>query len=340
MNPSKPRARVEIDDKRFDSFVNKSFISRVDINLATGQASQATIMVKDENYAFVDSYALSDGVALVEAFFWLGYGEELGASRFEGVLAAVEHGDGLGTLVFYDRSFQMMQFQMTEYHKGLDIDVLKKLAQRNKLEFEGPGGEFKGLPLKSKKQEATNDWDFATQLAEEMGLVLFVRGKTLYAKRPARTGNPVLTFGRRDSMVLHSTDFRYTLPENVEGRPRRVEVRGRGKGGRRLSAYSDESTRGTTKVVINKSVKELSKSEAARRAQAQKDLQREPAFSCRLRSLFQVDVQVDVRQTVELTNRGRLFSGKYLVDSVDHSFSSSGLTTDYDLVRDFEKARF
>lgn len=339
MNPSKPRARVEIAGRQFDSFINKSFFARVGINLTTGEASQATLTVKDEKYAFVDSYAESDGPALVEGFFWLGYGERIGAARFEGVLAAIEHGDGLGTLVFYDRSFQMMQVQLTEYHKGLDIDVLRKLAERNGLKFEGPDGEFKGLPLKSKKQEAMNDWDFAMQLAEEMGLVLFVRGKTLYAKRPARTGNPVVTFGRRDAMVLHSTDFRYKLPENVEGRPRRVEVRGRGRGGKRLSGYSDESGRGTTRIVVNKSVKELSKSEAARRAQAQKDLQREPAFSCRIRSLLQVDVQVDVRQTVELINRGKLFSGKYLADVVDHNFSPGSLTTDYDLVRDFERAR-
>jgi hypothetical protein len=333
MTQSEPRARVEIDGQIFDSFLHPSLFSSVHVELTTNQASQVELTVIDENYKFLDSYSRADGIPLAEAFVWLGFGEDLGNSIFEGLLAGVGHGNNTSTLRFYDRSFLMRLEQKTEYHRGLDIDVINKLATRNGLNFEGPGSFVKGLLLNSKKQEAMTDWDFAMQLAEDAGLVLYVRDKTLFAKPPARTGEPVLTLGFRDAIVLRSPDFQYRVPENKEGRPGRVEVRGRGRGGHLLTGVSDESKRGRKHVVINRSIKG-SKSEATRRAQAKKELEREPAFTGRIRSLLQTNVRADVRETVEMIDHGLLFSGKYLVDSAEHDFAPGKLATDYDLVRD------
>lgn len=334
MTLSEPRARIEIDGEMFDSYQQSSLFSSLRADLTTNQASQVELTVCDEDYSFTDAFARSSGVVLAEAYVWLGFGEELGAPIFEGLLASIKHGDATGTLRFYDRSFNMRLEQKTEYHKGLDIDVIRRLATRNGLTFDGPGNGVKGLPLKSKKQEALTDWEFAMQLAEEAGLVLFVREKTLYARRPARTGTPVLSFARRDALVLLGNDMNYKVPENQEGRPRRVEVRGKGRNAKRLSGFSDESNRGTQQIVINQSIKGVSKSEATRRAQAKKEMDREPAFTCRIRSLLQTNTYADVRQTIELTDRGRIFSGTYLVDAVSHNFAPGQLDTDYDLYRD------
>ena len=65
-----------------------------------------------------------------------------------------------------------------------------------------------------------------------------------------------------------------------------------------------------------------------------KELEREHAFQCRVRSLLQTNTRVDVRQTVELVDQGLLFSGSYIVDRVEHSFSPGRLETNYDLYRD------
>jgi phage protein D len=333
MSLSSPHARVEIDGQLFDSWLQPSLFSSVSVKLKTNESSEANLTVIDGDYRFLDSYSRADGVPVVEANVWLGYGDDLGAPLFGGLLAAAEHGGDQTTLCFYDHSFNMRREQRTEYHKGLDIDVIGKLARRSGLDFEGPGKEARGLPLKSKKQEAQTDWEMAMRLAEEAGLVLYVRGKTLFAKPPARTAAPVLSFGARDALLLRGGDGRYKVPENQEGRPGQVEHRGRGRGGKRLSGVSD-TNRGTKQLIINRSLKGLSQSEANRRAQAQKELKREPAFNCRIHSLLQADPRVDVRQTIELTERGLLFSGLYLVDSVDHSFSAGKLDTDYDLYRD------
>lgn len=333
MNLSEPRARVEMDSQVFDSFSDKSLFVSVDVKLRTGEASEAEFTVADENYVLLDEYSRAAGVPVVETYVWMGYGQEMGKPLFEGLLTGVSHGGKTTTFRFYDRSYAMRREQKTRYHSGLDLDVMKKLVTPYGLEFSGPGGSVKGLPLKAKKQEAQTDWEMLKSLAEEAGLVLFTRGRTLHAKPPARTAEPVITFSRRDAVLL-DCDSTHNLPENVEGRPGSVEMRGRGKGGHQLSGVSDESQRGHKRLVINKSVKGASQSELTRRAQAKKELEREPAFTTRIRSLLMTNERADVRETIEMVERGLLFSGRYLVGQADYSFAPGSLTVDYDIYRD------
>src|SRR5207253_11013546 len=136
----------------------------------------------------------------------------------------------------------------------------------------------------------------------------------------ARTGTPVLTLKRFDVRTLKTSDLRYKTPENLEGRPRRVEHRGTSRDSKRVVGSSDKNIRGRDIIVTNKSIKHGHKSEVQRRAQAKKDLDREHAFDCRVRSIMQTNIRADVRDTVELIEHGRLFSGNYLVDTVEHSF--------------------
>lgn len=344
-----PHARIEIFEEQtsggkkeesgnqtWDSWANPSLFSTVGVDLVTNQASQLEFAVFDSDYKFLDQYSRAGGLPWLVARVWLGFGNDLGEPLFKGLLASVEKRSGTSTLRFYDMAFKMRQYQRTDIHKGLDLAVMQKLVERNGLKWVGPGGNVKGLPLKSKKQEEQTDWAFLLDLAGEAGLVIYVRGDTVFATPPARTGTPVLTLGRRNVQVLEENEMRYKVPENMEGRPRRVTHRGRGKGGRRITGTSDESTRGRDRVVIKQSIKHGDKSEAQRRAQAKKELEREHAFECRVRSLRQTNLRADVRDTVALVDHGLLFSGKYLVDSVNHDFSPGNLATDYDLYRDFE----
>jgi hypothetical protein len=320
----------------FDSFTNTSFFAGVSVELTTGKASQAEFKVLDEDFSFIDSYTRSDGVMPCAAYVYLGYGEELGEPVFEGLLSAVEHNDGESTFCFYDRSLRMKLEEKTEHHKGMDIAVMKKLVERNSLNFELADKSIKGLPLRATKQEMQTDWDFLMSLAQHAGLVVWVRGNTLYVARPAHVGEPVLTLKQRDVLALKGEQLRYEMPENVDGSPASVEVRVRGRGGRRVSGYSAKRKRGRTKIVYHSlRTHSAPSSEAQRRAQAIKDLESEPSFTCQVKTLFYPDTRiVGTRDTVWLENRGELFSGLYLVDSVHMNFSPGELTLDFDLVRD------
>ena len=352
MTFSNPRARILIGeetlsaDKRrpqieegafatFDSFTNKSFFAGLTVELTTGKASQAELTVVDEDYSFIDSYTRSDGVMPYAAYVYLGYGDELGEPVFEGLLAAVEHNDGMSTFCFYDRSLRMKLEEKTEHHKGLDTDVMRNLVERNGLNFVLADKSIKGLPLKAKMQEAQTDWDLLMSLAQDAGLVIWARGNTLYTARPARVGEPVLTLKQRDVIALKGESLRYEMPENVDGSPASVEVRVRGRGGIRQSGHSVKRARGRKKLSFHSLQSDSPASEANRRAQAIKDLESEPSFTCKAKMLFHPSTRlVEVRQTVWLENRGRLFSGLYLVDGVHMDFSPGNLTIDFDLVRD------
>ena len=319
----------------FDSFTDKSFFTGVSVELTTDKTSQAEVTFVDEDHALINSCTREDGVRPLGASIYLGYGQQMGEPVFEGLLAAVEHSGHKTTLCFYDRGLRMKLEEKTEYHKGLDIDVMKTLVERNGLNFVLADKTIKGLRLKSDMQQGETDWDYLLGLARDAGLVVWVRGGTLFVARPARVGEPVLTLDERDQMLLEGESLRYEMPENA-GSPASVEVRYRDRGGKRGSGFSIQRQRGRKKVITRQSINELSKSEAQRRAQAIYDLESEPSFTCQVRTLFLPSTRhVTTRQTVWLLNRGKLFSGLYLVDSVHMNLEAgSGMTMDFDLVRD------
>jgi hypothetical protein len=234
-NKQKP-AIVAGASATYDSVTHESFFAGVSVELTTDKASEAEWTVVDEGLSFLDSYTNDDGVLPCAASIYLGYSEELGEPVFEGLLAAVEHTDGLTTLCFYDRSLRMKLEDKTEPHTGSDLDVMRKLVERNGLNFVPADSSIKGLPLKAKMQDGATDYEFFTSLARDAGLVSYVRGHTLFVARPARVSDPVLTLKRRDVFALKGEHLRYEMPENVDGSPASVEVRARGRG---ASVYPD-----------------------------------------------------------------------------------------------------
>lgn len=251
MFPSQPRARVQLTEETFtppakrggkptivagatqhlDSFNDKSFFASVGVELTTDKASEAELTVVDEDLSFLDAYTRDDGVLPCAVQIWLGHGQDMGTPVFDGLLAAVEHADHLTTLCFYDRSMRMKLAQRTEQHKGTDLDVMRKLAERNGLKLVLADTTIKGLPLKSRKQEAQTDYEFFMGLARDAGLVTWVRGDSFFVARPARVSSPVLTLKPRDVIALEGAQFRYETPENVDGRPcqRRGQDQGQGR---------------------------------------------------------------------------------------------------------------
>lgn len=175
--------------------------------------------------------------------------------------------------------------------------------------------------------------------ARDAGLVIYVRGDTLFAKYPAKVTKPVASFYYRQQIktpLKSDWEFTFNTPESQDGKPKSVKQRGRGDGGKQLEGVSDEGTRGRESVVLKRDVPgKATKSKLSKRAQAQKDLDREHAFEGRIGSILSPDgKRIDVRDTVLVTGVGKLFSGKYICDRVLYSFAAGQLDVEPEVYRD------
>jgi phage protein D len=314
----------------------------VKVELATDMASEASFTCFDPRFRILDAFTSGDGVGLLPMQFYMGFGQELGPPVFEGLLQRVERGDDETTFIARDMGVKMRSKLNHEYHQNLhDLAIIRKLATRNGLAFVGPDEADALEPHPSMVQDWRNDWEHTMERARASGFVIFVRHNTLYCKNPAKISAPILTLRYRKDFDLvaplwgHSLS--YKLPENQQGRPKYAKVFGRKRGGRRLTGKSREHARGhlMTKGAARDPA-EHTKLYADRRAHARKELQREPAFRLRIISIPPLPgLRPDVRNTIQLENLGKLFSGPYLCDKVTHEHVGDGhFKTEYDLYRD------
>jgi len=336
-----PHAIFEIDGMAWDSIKHPELITRVNVELTTGECSQATLEVFDPDFKFLDRYSTAEGVLMSTCRAWLGYDGDAESQEpvFKGLLARVQRPESKTTLVAYDMGYTMRRVQKTEFHKGTDLQIIEKLVKRNGLKFKGPANPLKLEPHKAMSQDGQSDWEHASEIAHDAGLLLWVRDDTVFADYPARVGTPtrMLTY-RKDFTLMRDFDLQFKLPENVLGRPKGIEVRSRGRGGKRLSGKSDKDTRGHEDLHIKRDLSQHTKQRATARAQAQKELDREHAFTLSISRIKAATGRDDVRDTIRILEMGKLFSGDYLADRVTHEFSAGRLTTSYELYRDVKEA--
>lgn len=335
--PRNPHAILDIDGVIYDSWAQTQLFKSVEIDLVTNESSEARFEFFDPKFHFIDSFAGAGGVPQSVVRVFLGYGQDLGEPLFKGLLAQIERGQSATTFVCFDMGFKMKLLTKAGYHnKKDDLAILKDLAARNGLQFEGPETSLKLEPHKAMMQDEQTDWEHAMERAHDAGLVIFVRQDTLFAKYPAKTGNAVLTLeNRKDFLLQNNFDFKYRTPENQDGRPRIIKHRRRGKGGKRIEGESNTTNDKREPVSLKRDISEPSKSKLSRRAQAQKDLDREHAFEGHLSSAFPLNGErLDVRNTVAVEGIGKLFSGKYICDTVNYHYSPGELSLNLDLYRD------
>jgi hypothetical protein len=333
-----PHAIVEIEDLSFriDSWKQPDLFKRLVVELTTGECSQTTVELFDPNFQFIDKCSTADGIQSSVLRAWVGFGEDLGEPVFKGLLARVQRGYANTSLIAYDMGFKMRLAKRTAYHKGDALTIIRKLAKLDGLQFHGPEKPLKLEPHKAMAQDEQTDWEHVAELAHDDGLVLWVREDTLFADYPAKVGPPKLQLtNRKDFQLLRDFDLAFKVPENKEGRPKGVEVRGRGRGGKRLTGKSEESSRGHEVLSIKRDLSQHTKQRATARARAQKELDREHAFSLSIRTLSMSTLghRVDVRDTVRLQEVGKLFSGDYLADRVAYDLTPGRLTMGLDLYR-------
>jgi phage protein D len=341
MMPAKrnPHSIVIIAGRRFDSWVDKQLTKRVSVELATDMASEASFTCFDPRFRILDSFTSGDGVPLLPMQFYMGFGQDLGPPVFEGYLQRVEHGDSDSTFIARDAGIKMRRELKSEYHQNMhDLAIIKKLATRNGLAFEGPDQAPQLEIHPSMPQDWRNDWEHTMERARASSFVIFVRHNTLYCKEPAKITEPILTLRfRKEFWPLWGHSLTYKLPENQQGRPKIAIVHARGRGGKRLEGKSKEHPRGhIMRKGAARDKAEHTKLYADRRAHAHKELQREPAFRLHVLSIPPLPgLRPDVRNTIQLENLGKLFSGPYLCDKVKHEHDGGGkFDTEYDLYRD------
>ncbi len=347
--PESPHAVISLQkpgsdeaEVAFDSWEHKQLFQSISIDLVTNESSQAEIAFYDPKFRIIDSFSGTDGVPLAEVKVYIGYGKELGEPAFKGLLAHVERGESSTSLIAYDMGFKMKLLKRAGYkNRKNDLKVIKELAKRNGLKFEGPKKAKKLEAAEAIMQDEQSDWEWALERARESGLVVFVREDTLFAKYPAQVEEPITSFiNRKDFVLQRDWDFRFRTPESQEGRPKQVKRRGRGKGGRRVEGKTRAGKRGRENVVLKRDQPgRSSKKKLTKRAKAQKELEREHAFEANVTGVipWTLDRLPDVRKTVRVEDVGLLFSGDYIIDSVGYRFEPGTMEMSLDLYRDVKE---
>ena len=334
-----PRCIVEINGTRFDSWRGENLISS-SVDLTTDKTGEGSIELFDPDYKIIDSL-LADGVKPLEAKFYYGWSVNPGNPLFTGSLARVEWSNQALTLSFHDKSSKMKQAKKTRYHKRkTDIQILRKLAEDNGLEFSTKSQIGESQIIDSWMQAGKTDWEFALKVASRAGLRLYVQDNTLFAVEAGTTTlnepSAMLNF-EKDFTLLRGFNLSYKLPENKKGRPHRTTVRGRGKNDRQLKGEAHAGTSGTTDIVVHEDLPQASVSLATRRATGKTSKRREYAFEHQIRTLSSFRQIIEVRKTLTLAGMGKFFSGNYVVTDIRHSFRAGDLNSEITVGRDILK---
>lgn len=338
--PATPHAIVRIEAGEsvvYDSWEAKGLIKEVDVELVTDESSQGMIKFFDPKYRVADYF--SDATAKAVVKIYLGYGQDLGEPVFKGILANIERDRRDTSFTAFDMAFAMKLEKRAGYkNKKDDLGIIRGLVERNPpLKFEGPETPLKLEPHKAMTQDQQTDWAWMMERAHDAGLKIFVRHDTVFAKYPAKVGTPILTLKNgKDFEIIDGWGFMYHTLEDQDGKPKVVKHRRRGKGGKRIEGQSDTGQKGREEMSLKRDIAGPTKSKLSKRAQAQKELEREHAFEGHIETLYPVDVdkRPDVRNTVELQAIGKLLSGKYICDAVNYRFAPGELSMGLDLYRD------
>lgn len=110
-------------------------------------------------------------------------------------------------------------------------------------------------------------------------------------------------------------------PRKTRKKPLKMEAETTQKAGAKKEVRIKRDTPGKT-----------SQRKLSARAKAQKELEKEHAFEGSLTTIYQKPVEVN--QTVRVLGLGELFSGDYLIESVEINFEAGTLETRLELSRD------
>lgn len=321
---------------KYDSRNTPRLIKEVDVELVTDASSQGKLRVFDPHYRVIDAF--SDVTAKAIFRIYLGYGDDLGEPVFKGILAGIEREQKDTIFTCFDMAFVMKLEKKAAYKNGKTrLAIIRELVERNGLKFEGPETPLKLEPEKVTMQDEQTDWEHVLELAHHDGLKIFVRHDTVFAKYPAKVGTPIMTIKPpKDKDLLEGWMFGYDTLESQDGKPKVVTHQRRGKAGRRAEGKSNITAKAElSHLNFKQDIASPSKSKLSKRAQAQKELEREHPYKGRVEFLFpRSRKRPDYRDTVTLQAVGKLLSGGYICNTSNYNFCPGRLSMDLDLYRD------
>lgn len=318
-----PHCIIEIGSRRFDSWDKSCLITDASVELSTDKSGEGVVSLLDPDFKIVDAF----GANKLQARFWLGWEKELGNSLFIGNSARNEWQGNISTFRFHDNSQKMKQTTKSRYHnKKTDLQILKTLAEENELTFIPPDSAEDSDVYDSLIQRGTTDWEFAKEICSRAGWKIYVRDDALFVKEFAVSSQSVAVLKfREDFELLRGFNLSYKFPESKKGRLRKVEVRGRGRGGKRLSGTNQTGERGVDEVVINKDLAKHTVKAAKRQAKGKTGRRREYAFEHSIQTLPSFQTRIEVSDTVTLKGMGEFYSGNYIVTEIRYEFKAGRL---------------
>lgn len=320
----------------YNSWDSKQLIKNVEVDLATDESSFCQISVFDPRYRVIDKF--SDATAKAVVRVYLGYGQHLGEVNFKGTLAAAGREGPDTVFECFDMAFKMKLIKKAAYKsKKDDLEIIRELVVRNGLKFNGPDQPRHLEKHSAMMQDEQTDWEHIAERCRDAGYHFFVRHDTVFVRLPARVGQRVMTVRPpKDPKMLQGWDFRYHTLESQDAKPKVVEHRRRGPAGKQASGVSQGSAKAElSHLSIKRDIPQPSRSKLMKRADAQKDLEREHAFEGHIETLFPWDgPPADVQDTIAVEGIGKLLSGDYLVDRAHYAFNPGRLTMGLDLYRD------
>lgn len=313
-------------------------------------------IAKGELRSFIDEVLVFDA----EVHIRLGYGSQL-KTLMIGILVSVKVSFPSGgapqiEVGGFDISHRMMKQKKPRLWKDkTDSEVVEEIASEYKLNtFPGDNDPFPKNKTIEKtevkhpqiiKQEKENDFEFLQGLAENNYYEFFVFGKTLYFRKPAYKSEPVVSLEWNKSLVSFSPDL------NIAERVFQVDVIGQDTSKKlnitgTAKIYNDEIQKMFITRIIKTILGETSTEQTIKEQVKHTVTSPEQAMSLAKSILLKKHEEVlkgsgesigipDIiaGTNIELKGLGAKFSLTYYLDSTNHSISSSGYKTTFNVKR-------
>ena len=314
--------------------------------------------INREISSFVENVLVFD--AEVEIKF--GYGSQIKTIMF-GIITAVKINFPSGgvpqvDVSGFDISYRMMKEKKPRsWNKKKDHEVVEELANEYQLQTSSSGQD--PFPSGEKtiddtepeyeqivKQEKENDFEFLTRLSERNYYEFFIFNKTIFFRKPRHKSQPIVTLEWQVSLVSFSPDL------NIAERVFQVDVIGQNTTDdkKNITAtakiFNDEikkiflhkfisSATGeqSTEQIIKEQVKQPVTSEEHAKNLAKSILlkKHEEVLKGNGESIGVPDILAGTN--IDLKGLGSKFSNTYYIEKTNHSISSSGYKTTFNVKR-------
>jgi phage protein D len=345
-----PRFRVEIGGETIamDSVVSVEVDENLENPAMFTVEFNETLDPNTQLFRWLDSPMLTPGA---EVRIFMGYTSSPAPNPepiFCGKLATLLPGfqnSGVPALSVHGFDFSHGLYKRRSHFAGIDTrtsDAATEIARRNGLDTGGVEAT-RTVHASIRQSEEETDADFLKRLAGDIGFEVFVRGRTLYFRRPDDETTELLNFAWRKNLVSFTPrlstsaqvsevvvrGWNPTSKERIEGRAAASDLKTLSGGTSGAHQVEDAEGSAVTRTIEDRPIHSQEQADALARAELN-----------RLNDGF-ITGSGEVVGTPELRmgmnifieGVGVRFSGRYYVKSTKHSLGDSGYRTTFEVRR-------